>query len=245
METTQLAQSSRATAEALRALIRTELSCFGRPSRLSRARAGQLSGAPAPELLILPADQLNSRLATIEDAELLRRLFAWERSHERRRSVLRTLQRRLRKLGVQVGGPDSEPWPGYDELDTQEICSHLRGGELDPKICARAYAYEWYRHRRRPILRLIEERIGAQACARAVEETLAGESGDLPFPGYDTLQASPQGRAHVRHVLAQASREQLLAALEFERRTKRRKVIERALLREIRSRTVRASEARA
>lgn len=244
METTQLAQSAHATAEALRALIRTELDCFGRPSRQSRARAGQLSGAPAPELLILPADQLNSKLATLEDPDLLLEIFAWERSHERRRSVLRTIQRRLRRrFGVYVGGPDSPPWPDFEELAVDELRLRLR--EIEPARAARAYAYEWYRNRRRPVLRLLEARAGSEACERAIEETLAGDPEELPFPGYDTLQASPQGRAHVREMLSRATREQLVAALEFERRTKRRKVIERALRSAIRARTLRESEAAA
>jgi len=230
----ELTSSSRALGEALRRLVEADLATRGRPSRESRARNGQLAGAPAPELLILPADRLVAEIYRCRDAELLRRVFDWERKHERRRSVLRACQRHLRTLGVHVGGPEREPFPGYDRLGEGALEAKAR--QLEPRAAARAYAYEWYRRRRQAVLSALRRRAGVEACRRAVEETLGGEP-KLPFPGFEKLRASPEGRREVRHLLSQASVGQLRAALEFERRTKQRKVIERALRAEMARRT--------
>lgn len=100
----------------------SNLAKHGRPSRLSLADPALVADAPFPELVTEPADRLCFRIRRMQDAPLLADAYGFESVHDHRRSVLRELERRLRRLGAPVPEPLrcqlAPPCRGYDGLSS-------------------------------------------------------------------------------------------------------------------------------
>jgi hypothetical protein len=227
-----LAERSRQMAAALRSMAaelaggEAKRKARGRPSRAARSvPAG--AEAPLPELVTKTSKQLLPQLQRIDDPELLRRCYRYEARHDRRSGVLQAIERILRRLGSPIGGPSEPPIANYDELDPLEIVGRLL---RQPELAAEVYAYEWYHRRRAEILEPAEE-TGGDAAARRVAETdpARREIPPEPFPGFGELSTSPATRKRMRAVLRDCDRSALERALAYERATRRRAVILKAI----------------
>lgn len=194
----------------------------GRPSRAEKADPQLVAEAPFPELVTEPAHRLGSVISGISDAEVLARAHEFELRQGRRKSVLDRLEQRLGAIGHPLGGPEA-PFENYGSLDPQEVIGRLQ--VAGPETAAVVYAYEHYHGRRRPIMTAAEELCGTEMARRAVAETspraLIGNISE-PFPGYDDLNASTEGRAAVREALSGLSVPELEKVRDYEQSTRRR-----------------------
>ena len=206
----------------------------GRPTRVE-AHAHLAEQAPIPELVTIPADKAGRWMREhVSDPELLRAQHRFEVEHGRRRSVLRELATRLRALGEPLGGPDPAPWDGYDASEPALIVRELRR-RRSKSLAARVYAWEHYRRARPEILEAAQALAGADAARALVEQTAPAALVELPepWPGYDLLTASPQGRAAVADAFDRVSADELREAREYERQVKNRKIMLAAIDAEI------------
>jgi hypothetical protein len=210
----------------------------GRPRR-SQIAAHLAACAPFPELALTTADKLGPVIRRIDDAALLRASYRFEWEHFKRRSVLREIAARLRRLGEPLAGPISEPIPSYASKPASELVILLRSASAD--LAADVYAYEHYRQARPEVLDAAQAVAGALALKR-VEETREPRQPQLPepFPGYDNLVASPQGRQEVRDALSRLTLKELAAVEEYERQTRNRKIMLKAIRAAARARSRRA-----
>jgi hypothetical protein len=199
----------------------------GRPSRAARASEEMLAAAPFPELVTSPADKLGTVIRRRSDISELRRAYEFETAHDRRVSVLKAIEERLRRLGHPLGGPE-EPFPDYQEQMVGEILRRLRAHGRT--YAAHVYAWEWYHSRRAVVLNAAKE-IADDLGERLVRETSPRQQQKLtePFDGFDRLSTSPAKREETRQALRAQPAAVLTQALEYERATKNRVIMLSAL----------------
>ncbi len=113
---------------------------------------GEVKGAIASEddLAIadygdLTAEEIAERLPGISQIELAK-IDAYERRHESRTTILS----RIASLRGE------EPWPGYDELNVEEIRSALAGADGDEQLVGRVRSYERAHKNRSGVLSAVE-----------------------------------------------------------------------------------------
>lgn len=78
----------------------------GRPSRAEQISPELLAVAPSPDLLLAPADRVGPVIRAINDPELLRRAYAFEAGHDRRKTVIVGIEQRLRRIGDPIAESD-------------------------------------------------------------------------------------------------------------------------------------------
>jgi hypothetical protein len=71
----------------------------GRPPRAATISPALLAAAPVPELLLTPADRVGPVIRAIDDPELLRSAYDFERANDARKTVIGGIRQRLRLLG--------------------------------------------------------------------------------------------------------------------------------------------------
>lgn len=199
----------------------------GRPTRAQES--GHLcDSAPFPELVTVPVKALATHIRTIADPKLLLAAHAFELDTLARRYVFAAIEDRLRRLGSPLGGPAESPFAGYEALSPDEVVARV---DANPEAAANVYAWEWYHARRKRVLKACERRCGAAGVELVILTTPNRSRQQLepPFPGYDDLVASPDGRIERQAVLARQDARTLRVALAYEKATRRRKTFLRSI----------------
>jgi ferritin-like metal-binding protein YciE len=155
--TTGAAREARKTERAAKGTARRAASEARRAGRELRkvpgvARAeGEVKGAvaseddlPIPGYDKLNAEEIVKRLPELSQLDLAK-IDAYERRHQARKSVLERIE--------QLHG--DEPWPGYDELNVEEIRKRL--ASADESVIAKVRDYERRHKGRQGVLEAVEK----------------------------------------------------------------------------------------